>query len=125
MNRISATARVTAWPIRSSRASCSIRDPVAGDLVRRQDEAQQPAGIDQADQHDVARVGDFVGQQHLAQARLDLALLADRRSPDSAGVEYPQPAAVDLAQHALRDQAFQRFFLVFAGIKRDKLDRAG
>ena len=61
-------------------------DPGAGllDLIGGQYQPEQIAGVDQADQHDVARIGYFVGQQDLAQPRLDLALLGvvdDRVAP--------------------------------------------
>ena len=54
------------------------------DLVGAEHEAQEIARLDQADQHDVARIGNLVRQQQLAQPRLDLALLAvvdDRIAP--------------------------------------------
>ena len=56
--------------------------------------------------------GNFVAQQDLAKPRLDLALflvVEDRIAPR---VEYPEPAALLLAQDAARDEAFQRLFLV-------------
>ena len=53
-------------------------DPRPGprDLLGRQYQIEQPAGIDQADQHDIARIGNLVGQEQLTQPRPDLALFA-------------------------------------------------
>src|SRR6266566_2788736 len=100
MKRISATALVTAWPIRSSRLSCSTRV-----CVGAEHEAEQAAGVDQADQHDIARIGDLVRQQQMAQPRPHFTLFAVVDNRIAAGVEYPQKPAIFLAQNAFGDES--------------------
>src|SRR5437773_3642071 len=73
------------------------------DLLGCQHEAQEVARVDQADQHDIARIGDFVGQEDLAEPRLDLALLGVVDHGIAPGWEDPQKTAVLLAQNFVRN----------------------
>ena len=92
------------------------------DVPVRKDIAKQVTGVDQADQGDVARIGDVVGEQHVASAQLDLALgllVAPRaKGPDRSPLTPIQgvaPAAEDpgetsiLPLHdAVLDELYQR-----------------
>src|SRR3954447_22398586 len=94
-----------------------------GDLVEAQDEAEQPARVDQAQQDDIARIRDLVGQDQLAQPRPDLALLGvvyDRVPP---GMEDPEKPALLLAQHAFFYEPFQRDVAIPAGVQCNLIDR--
>ena len=77
-----------------------LTDAVLGlfELIRAEDVSKEVAGLDQAEQHHVARIGDLVSQQDLTQPRPHFLLLAvvddrilpSRRDPQEAAILIPQ-----------------------------------
>ena len=67
------------------------------DVPVRKHIAKQVTGVDQTNQGDAARIGDVVGEQHVANAQLDLALglavAPGAKGPDETPLSPIQDAA--------------------------------
>lgn len=104
--RISPTAFVIAWPIRSKRVRCSIR--CCPRAIKARDRAEQFVRVEQAERDDIPRVRDLVRQDQLAQPRPDLSLLNIVNDRVPSGMKDPEKSALFLTRHAFFDQPLQR-----------------